>query len=640
MKFWCAFWICLLLYAGVSCEENKISMDFQGVDLNVFLQWFAGLTKKKIIYSDQRQGFGRKKVYLVAPEPVPEKSVEKICMSLLESNGFTLVKVGKGKSTVYKLVESSLAASKPIAIYSMEELSALEGSDYYISQLLVIKHLKVTNVIASLRQAKLLDPQVGSLVEITGVNALIICDFFPNVQRIVKMIRLLDKPFPTSEEEIIPLQYAKAEEMAQKLTQLAQGRTRELVNYHTQSHEPVIIADTRTNSLIVQASSKDMRRFKKLIRKLDLEVKESELVAKMYQLKHITPDKVLPTLKEFITTPLFQSKLALSSVGQPSSNISVIANDYARTLLVTAPQPAHGIIQEIIKKLDIRKSQVLLEAVICEFTPHDVLTFGIELLRLDEIGKSDGVFGHGVSSFGLSSIVDSSGMPVDPKKGTLATGRSMAPGSGLTAFMTKDRATNIPFLLKALQSVSYTDVISSPRILTDDGEQAEIRVQQEEPVTSTNALNSSTTTTSFKEFVAAGTVLSIKPQIIHDNWLRLEITQNIESFVGNSPSLGVPPPKSSRLLKTVVTVPNGHTIILGGLCGRREIDSIDKIPLLGDIPILGLLFQSRARTVSKTNLYIFITPKVLLHPEFEDLKGISKEEQKKAQSLRKKNGKH
>ena len=151
-------------------------------------------------------------------------------------------------------------------------------------------------------------------------------------------------------------------------------------------------------------------------------------------------------------------------------------------------------------------------------------------------------------------------------------------------------------------------------------------------MTSVTALNTSTTTTSFKEFVPAGTSLIITPQILHRDWLRLEIEQSIEAFNGNSPAPGVPPPKSSRSIKTIVTVPNGRTIILGGLCGRREVETIDQIPILGDIPLLGLLFQSRARTVSKTNLYIFITPQILEDPGFSDLDQVSQKARQESEA--------
>lgn len=624
------FWPILLL----SQEAAQVSMEFQGVDIPIFLRWFSALTHKKIIYSEAGANLLQKKIYLIAPEPVPINSVEKICMSLLESNGFTLIKSGRGSSEVYKLVESSQAASKPIAIYSKKDLDKLEDGDYYISQLLMIEHLKVDQVIASLRQAKLLDQQSGSIVEIRSANALIISDFVPNVRRVVKIIEMLDKEPPQSEVVLVPLRFAKADEVSQKLQQLYQNKARDMAEYYSPTGAPTLLADSRTNSLILRGSREDIQEFKSLIAHLDKEIKGSEVVAKLYKLECITPEKILPTLREFLNTPLFREKTGQYQTTQTTdAQISVLANDYTKTLLITAPLTAHKLLGEVIRELDVRHPQVLLEAVICEFTPSDVLNFGIELMNLDNINE-DGSYVHGISSFGLSSIVDSAGNPITSSKPATPAGRSLAPGAGLVGFVTKDSSTNIPILLRALQSVTHTEVISVPRILVDDGEQAEIRVEQEEPVTSINALNTSSTTTSFKEFVAAGTALTIKTQIIHKDWLKLEIQQNIEAFVGSAPAAGVPPPKSSRSLKTVVTVPNGHTVILGGLCSRREVESIDKIPLLGDIPILGLLFQSRSRSVTKTNLYIFLQPKILVDADFRELKNISAQDLEQVQKLR------
>lgn len=622
-----------ILVLAVQAQEAKVSMDFQGVDLNIFLQWFGNLTNKKIIYSGSR-GFGQKKIYLIAPEPIPESSVEKICMSLLESNGVTLVKVGKGDSEVYKLVETSNASSKPIAIYSKKELERIESGDYYVSQLVMIKHLKANNVINSLRQAKLLDPRAGSIVEIRGANAIIINDFAPNIKRILKIIDMIDKAPPKTELVFINLKFARANEISQKLQQLFQYRSRERAEYNIPGVNLTIIPDDRTNSLTIRGTSEDIKEVRKLIKRFDQEIKESEVVVKIYSLKHVTPEKILPTLKEFINTPIFKQKTKSGRTNE--SQISIISNDYTKNLIITASLKFHKELQKVIKKLDIRRPQVLLEAIICEFTPSDSLTLGIELSGLDNIGKADsGTHVHGLSTFGFSSIVDEAGDAISGEKPSLPAGKTLAPGTGLTAFLTKDSKTNIPIILKAIQTMTNAEVLSTPRILTDDGEQAEIRVENEVPVTSTNALNTSTTTTSFKEFVSAGTVLKIKPQIIHKDWLRLEIEQNIEAFVGIPPSAGVPPPKSTRSIKTIVTVPNGKTVILGGLSDRREVVSIDKIPFLGDLPLIGLLFQSKTHSVSKTNLYIFITPKILNDPNFKDLEKISNKEKKKVQKNQK-----
>ena len=626
LKKWLAIFIAGAML--VLAQETRVSMDFQGTEMHLFLQWFGKQTNKKIIY--QQQGLHGKKIYFVCPQGIPEKSIEPIGMAILESNGFTLVKSGEGESEVYKLLEMAEASTKPIALYTLEELKKMEEGDYYISQLIIIKHLQVSSVVTALKQTKILHARAGSIVEIKVANALIIQDFVPNIRRAIKIIEMIDKPQIQTEMEFITLKNSQANDINEKLQRLFQANAKERAEYNLP--EPLtIIADSRTNSLILKGSKEEIQEARKLIERLDREIQEEEEIAKIYELKHVTTEKILPGLKEFIKTPVFLKK-AQKQTAPSVDSITVIANEHTKSLLITATEKAHKILERVIQKFDVRRPQVLLETVICEFSPSDVLNIGIELLGT---GNTDGVDAHGLTSFGLSSIVDSAGKAIDNKNPAFPAGRKLAPGTGLTTFITKGNESKIPFLLKTIQSQSNAEILSTPRVLTDDGEKAEIRVQQEVPVTSTNALNSSTSTTSFKEFVSAGTVLIIKPQIIHSNWLRLEITQDIEAFIGSAPSLGVPPPKSSRSLKTVVTVPNGQMVILGGLYDRREVETIDKIPILGDIPILGMLFQSKTRSVSKTNLYIFIWPKILTDSDFKDLHAISQEEKEKAKKASK-----
>lgn len=627
-KKWLAIYITSAVF--LLAQETMVSMDFQGTDMNLFLQWFGKQTNKKIIY--QQQSLHGKKIYFVCPQPIPEKSVEPIGMALLESNGFTLIKSGERENEVYKLLEMAEASTKAITLYSLEDLEKMEEGDYYISQLIVIQNLQVSNVIAALKQTKLMHAKAGNIVEIKGANALIINDFVPNIRRILKIIEMIDKPQRKTEMEFVALKNAQASDINEKLQRVFQANAKERAEYNL-PELLTIVADNRTNSLILKGSKEEIQEARKLIERLDKEIKEEKEIAKIYELKHITPEKIVPAIREFIKTSVFLKKNQRQISQNPySESITVISNEHTKSLLITATEKQHEILEKVIQQFDVRRPQVLLETVICEFSPSDVLNIGIELLGT---GNTEGLDIHGLTSFGLSSIVDSAGKAIDEKNPAFPAGRKLAPGTGLTTFITKGNESKIPFLLKTIRSQSNAEILSTPRILTDDGEKAEIRVQQEVPVTSTNALNSSTSTTSFKEFVSAGTVLIIKPQIIHSNWLRLEITQEIEAFIGNAPSLGVPPPKSSRSLKTIVTVPNGQMVILGGLYDRREVETIDKIPILGDIPILGILFQSKSRSVSKTNLYIFIWPKILIDSEFKDLYKISQEEQEKAKKASK-----
>ena len=150
--------IVLLCYSLVEGEE-KVFLDFNGVELSAFLQWYANISGKKLLYGDLKQA--AKKIYLNSPEPVKKESVEKICLAVLEQNGYTLLKSGEGESEVYKLVETSTVATKPITIFSPAELRELESGDYYVSQVVTIQYLKVDKVVAALRQAKLMDERVG-----------------------------------------------------------------------------------------------------------------------------------------------------------------------------------------------------------------------------------------------------------------------------------------------------------------------------------------------------------------------------------------------------------------------------------------------------------------------------------------------
>ncbi len=630
----------MILISSTSTEETKVMMSFQGVEIEVFLQWFSRLTGKKILFNSSHANIKQKKIYLISEDAVPKSAALSICMSILENNGFTLIKSGEGSSEVYKLAEISHSTSKPIVFYNKEELEKLGDADYYVSQLIFLKYLKVNDVVASLKQAKILDSGSNGILEIKASNAIIVSDFLPNIKKIINLIKTIDIAPPKIQIEFIALQHAKARDIAERLQKLFANRNQELSQYNVAMGEPAIIPDIRTNSLTLRGNPEDIQEIKRLINHYDQEIKGSEITPKIYHLRHATPDKIMPTLKDFVETSFFKDKdktIEPKLTEKETSLISIIPNEYSKTLLITASEASHRLLKGIIEELDIRRPQVLLEALICEFTPKDTLNFGIELMALDNITKAeDGTFPHAYSSFGLSSIVDSAGKTITMDKPGTPSGRSLSQTGGLNAFITKDRANNIPLLIQALRTVTNTEVISIPRILTDDGEKAEIRVQDEEPVTSTNALNTSTTTTSFKEFVSAGTVLMIKPHIIHDRWLRLEIEQNIEAFTGKAPSPGIPPPKSSRVIKTVVSAPDGHTVVLGGLFGRREIEIVEKIPVLGDIPLLGLLFQSRIKTVSKTNLYIFITPKILNHPEFQDLKKISDHDKMRVEKVRQK----
>jgi general secretion pathway protein D len=294
-------------------------------------------------------------------------------------------------------------------------------------------------------------------------------------------------------------------------------------------------------------------------------------------------------------------------------------------------------IHNLLNQLDVRRPQVLLEVAVVEFAPSDILSLGFEVQTLDNVASPDDhLRGFLASNFGFSALSDQAGQPI--RNFGVPAGKLPGVGQGLTTFLVKDKATSIPILIRALQSRAYTEVLSVPRILVSDNEEAQLKVVEETPVTQTT-LNSTNTVTTFQTFVPAGTQLTFKPNISEGDNLKLQVSLNQEAFISTSPAPGVPPGKTSRSIKTLVCVPSGRTIILGGLSGRREVDSVDRIPVLADIPVLGFLFENRVRSVRKTSLYIFLTPRIVRDENFKDLDKISQQNQKELEALRKNNNK-
>jgi general secretion pathway protein D len=618
----------LLFFTGPGYAESKVIVDFPGVELSMFLRWVSVRTGKRFVFEDNQRLLKQKKVYVVSSQPISQEAIFPLCLSVLEINGYTAVMDKDRLITIWKIIPTNKAASQPLPMVSKHELGQLQNR-LLVSHLIILRHIAAQYIITAIGQAKLISQQNGgSIVAIQGANAVLITDFAGNIKRIAAMIELLDKPPAPTETVYIHLRHARASDIAGRIKQLIseQSRTRQSLRQFP-SAQVTILPDDRINTVILIGDMKKIVKIKEMINVLDSEVKEQRLkhVLKTYYMEHTTTDKILSTLKE-----LANSRILETDSKQNASSISIIANEHANALVIRAPVEVYPDIMRLIKQLDIRRPQVLLEVAVVEFSPSDLLSLGVELQTLDSVAKTNTSRMFSATQFGLSSLVDDAGQPL--QGGALPGGKAPTIGSGMTTFITKGNGHSIPFLIRALQSTSMTEVHSIPRILTNDNQEAEIVLQDEVPVLQ-STVDEGTTVTSFKEFATAGTTLRIKPHISRCNYLRLEITQTLESFVGVSNTPGTPPAKTSRSIKTTVTVPDGKTIILGGLVGRRETETVDKIPLLGDIPILGYLFQSRSKSVTQTSLYVFIIPKIIRHPDFKDLEEESKKHEKEMKAF-------
>ncbi|MHC4717338.1 MAG: type II secretion system protein GspD, partial [Planctomycetota bacterium] len=288
-----------------------------------------------------------------------------------------------------------------------------------------------------------------------------------------------------------------------------------------------------------------------------------------------------------------------------TGNALVTVDPNTNTLIVVAPPEVQRIYEQLIRMLDKRRPQVMIEATLVTLDTSEDFSLGIDLLHSGSHGDHDYLF---FSSFGLSTV--------DPVTGSLA----LEPGIGLNAALIGP--SELSAVIRALAISGKSKVLSAPRVLVNDNATATLTSISEAPFTSINA-SDTVSTTSFAGYASAGSTLTVTPRISEGDHLQLQYSVTLNSFTGEGGD-GVPPPRQTNNLTSEVTVPDGYAVIVGGLKRRDQSDTASKIPFLGDIPVLGRLFSLTDQGDTESTLFVFIRPVILRDDRFEDLKYLSR----------------
>lgn len=293
-------------------------------------------------------------------------------------------------------------------------------------------------------------------------------------------------------------------------------------------------------------------------------------------------------------------------------DFTLAVDEHTNSILAIGAPEFHARLTQLIEVLDRRLPQVVIEMTLVAMTFNDSLSFSIELANEEMPGDLQSLF---FSSFGISSI-------------DLTTGaRVLNPGGGLNGIILGPHET--PIVMRAISAHGDSRVITTPKAIVSDNTTASISSVSEEPFTSVNA-SDTVATTSFAGFESAGTTLTVTPHIAQGDHLRLDYSFSFSNFTGSG-DVGVPPPRASNNFSGVVEIPDGHTIVIGGLVTENESDSVTEVPILGRIPVIGALFQSSDRARSKTRVFAFIRARVLRDDQFADLKSVSRTELERAE---------
>jgi general secretion pathway protein D len=515
-----------------------------------------------------------------------------------------------------------------------------------ITTVVDLPHTNVRDLSNSMRQM-FTDPQSQQIIPVGNSNSLIITGFGSNVVSIVKMLRFVDDASGNQETitpqfEVLPLEFASAEELADTISELldagkraTQARGAAQANssgvtapLQTGQAESKIMVHGPTNSLLVMAMPEDMPRIKELVARLDVDVVQGERTYHIYNLDNVDAEELQKTLDDFIRNASRVSTGAgaaganrtggaAATPGAASRNeVVVVADKSTNSLLIAANRTRYDELLQLIQRLDRRQEQVLIETALVELSDQDSFNLSVELGLAELSGAGNGQFG--VTSFGLSTFQDTNSDGVPDIR--LVTGADGGPPlAGVTAGILKGDNFSLPILINALKTRRDTNVLNVPSVLVNNNKSAKVVSKDEQPTTQiTLGGVGNQTQENFKEYVEAGITMEISPTISASHYLRLNCSLEVSNFIGTV-SGAIPPPRTTRTIHTTVNVPDGDTMVIGGIITDVKGTERRSVPFLGDIPILGYFFSSNSTSGAKTTLYFFVTPHIMRDRDFADL---------------------
>jgi general secretion pathway protein D len=582
------FLACLLLLALFlvsSVQAEQITLNLNNADIEALIKTVSEHTGKNFVIDPRVKG----KVTVISAHPMDKDEFYQVFLSILEVHGFSTIPSGD----LIKIVPDVKA--KQSGIPTISGPSQLPG-DQVVTRIIQVKNVTAAQLVPILRP---LIPQEGHLAAYPNTNVLIISDRHQNVERLLKIIEQIDQ-VSDSTIDVATLQHASAAEVVRILNGL-----QDPANKSGGASSVKLVADERTNSILISGDPTARLRSKVLIQHLDTPF-DDEGNAQVIYLKYANAKELVSVLTG-VSESMDKSKQAGAAAGKPDIPINIQADEAANALIITAPPDQFRTLEAIIRKLDIRRAQVLVEAIIAEVSYDKAKKLGVQWIVDGSPGGSGPV---GVINLGSPMISDIAA--------AAATGSAFSLGAGTTIGGGKfdGKSVNFAALVQALQSDSTSNILSTPSLMTLDNQEAEIVIGQNVPFVTGSYTSTGGTSSSVNPFQTVqredvGLTLKVKPQINEGNAVKLEIEQEVSS-IDKSASTGTSDiVTKKRSIKTVVMVEDGDTIVLGGLIDEQLQQIEEKVPLLGDVPLLGALFRATSTTKVKRNLMVFLRPVIL-----------------------------
>ena len=605
----------LVLPPARAAEEEKVTLNFVNADIVSVIKAVGGHTGKNFILDPRVTGT----VNIVSDKPVPKDLLYPMLLSVLRTQGYAAVE-SDGFVKIVPEAEGKTAASPT------GEAAARVPGDRLVTRVFLLQNESALQLVPVLRPLVTANNFVAAYA---NNNAIVITDYAENVKRIESIIRSIDQP-SGSEVQVVRLQHASAIDVAQTIKGVM-PETSPSPGAPGAAPKVSIATDPRTNSLLVRGENPShIARVKSLAASLDTPGAGAGNIHVVY-LRNAEAAKIAETLRALLsgaeagrpaqpsaattaTQPGQPNPASTAASAQPASIIQ--AYTPTNSLIIVAPEPTYRALRTVIDKLDARRAQVFVEALIVEVSTGIASEFGVQWQSARNVGNGQSVFGGTNFNTGTAGGLGTNiiNAALDPR--TLGGGLNLGLINGTLKIPGTDiEVLNLQVLARALEADSGANVLSTPNVLTLDNEEAKIIVGQNVPfITGSYTPTAGSATNPFQtiERKDIGLTLKVTPQVAEGGSVKLKIFQEVSSVTREAQLVrSADIITNKRSLESTVLVDDGQIVVLGGLIQDDQQAAVDKVPLLGDIPWIGSLFKYETRNRKRTNLMVFLRPVVL-----------------------------
>jgi general secretion pathway protein D len=599
-------------------------LNLRDADIRAFIQDAARVTGRTFVIDSRVQG----KVSVVTDRALSRSEYFEVFLSTLRANGLVAVPTGNG---AFRIQPIDTAAAQPGRVGS-----AGAARNQFVTEVICLRSIDAASTVETIRP---LVSREGSVTANKAGNSLVVADFADNIRRIRELVRRIDAD--TVATRVIPLRNAGAREIATSLTTLGAAGG--------QGGAVSVVAIDSSNSVALRGDASTVARFAEIVADLDRRAATGSEIRVVF-LQHADAEKLLPVLQQLVgqsvssvsaqsaaqpgAAPVAANTTTAVSTGSSGGKAIIARYEGTNAIIISAPADVQRTLGEVIRQLDTRREQVLVEAIIVEIGDTAARKLGLQVLLGSLSGGAFGATNFSNASPNILTIAGAVGARELNTTTTTVNGTTTVTSTNNSAADTLTDAAVSSILgaaggfagfgttigkdgvfgaiINAVQQDNTSNILSTPSVTTLDNQEAKILVGQEVPVTTGEKL-SGNFDNAFRTVQRqnVGIQLEVKPQINAGGSIKLYLRQEVSSIAGAVTNNSADLILNKREIQTTMTVDDGQIMAIGGLLDDNERRTLEKIPVLGDIPLLGELFRSRARQRSKTNLMVFIRPTIL-----------------------------